>query len=73
IGNTGKVAIFIDDVEVAKVDNSGRWNRNEFMDEEFTLPADLLKGKDTVNVRFQSEKGVSTGGIYSVSLLQPKR
>ena len=73
IGNTGKVAILIDNVEVAKVDNSGRWGRNEFMDEEFILPADLLKGKDTVNVRFQSDKGVSTGGIYSVSLLQPKR
>lgn len=70
-GDTGKVAVLVDDVEVAKVDNAGRWARNEFIDEEFAVPADVLKGKDTVNVRFQSDRGASTGGVYRVSLLHP--
>ena len=70
-GNNGKMTILVDDVELAKVDNSGRWSRNEFIDEEYTVPADMLKGKNTVNVKFRSDKGQSTGGIYYVRLLRP--
>ena len=70
-GNAGKVKVLVDDVEIASLDNSGRWSRNEFMDEEFLLPADLLKGKKTVNVKFQADKNATTGGIYHVRLLHP--
>ncbi|MDE6510984.1 MAG: glycoside hydrolase family 127 protein [Muribaculaceae bacterium] len=70
-GNAGKVKVLVDDVEVAALDNAGRWSRNEFMDEEFALPAEALKGKKTVNVKFQADKDSSTGGIYHVRLLHP--
>ncbi|MDE6291731.1 MAG: glycoside hydrolase family 127 protein [Muribaculaceae bacterium] len=70
-GSNGKLVIFIDDVELAKIDNSDRWTRNEFVDEEYVVPAEILKGKKTVNVKFQSGKGESTGGVYYVRLLQP--
>lgn len=70
-GNSGKVKILVDDVELAVVDNSGRWRSNEFVDEEYSVPADLLKGKKTIDVKFQTEKGQASGGIYHVRLLHP--
>ena len=70
-GSNGKMTILVDETELAKVDNSGRWSRNEFVDEEYVVPAEMLKGKKTVNVKFRSEKGESTGGVYYVRLLEP--
>lgn len=70
-GSTGKVSILVDDTMIGNADNSGRWKRNEFIDEEYAVPSELLKGKKTVNVKFQSDNGSSTGGIYHVRLLKP--
>ena len=67
----GQMSILIDDVPLAQVDNVGRWNNNEFIDEEYVVPAELVKGKKTVNVKFQTDKGQASGGIYHVRLLHP--
>lgn len=67
----GRFKVLIDDVELADVDNVGKWNKNGFVDEEFSIPEELLNGKKTVNVKFQSDKNQSSGGIYHVRLLQP--
>lgn len=63
--------ILVDDVTLASVDNSGKWSRNEFVDEEYAIPASLLEGKETVNVKFLPREGNSTGGIYHLRLLRP--
>lgn len=69
--NAGKFSIIIDDETIAEIDNSSTHGKNEFVDREYTIPENLLKNKDTVNVKFLSEKGHSTGGIYHVRLLHP--
>ncbi len=66
-----KFNILIDDAQFASVDNAGKWNRNEFVEEEYAIPASLLTGKKTVNVKFAPEGGNSTGGIYHIRLLKP--
>lgn len=66
-----KFNILIDDQPLASVDNSGKWNRNEFVEEEYEIPASMLSGKKQVNVKFVPEQGNSTGNIYHVRLLNP--
>lgn len=63
--------ILVDDRLLASLNTSGKWNRNEFVEEEFPLPASLLEGKETVNVKFVAKKGCTTGGIYHVRLIRP--
>ena len=63
--------ILVDDQPLASLNTSGKWNRNEFVEEEIPLPASLLEGKDNVNVKFVAKKGCSTGGIYHVRLIRP--
>ncbi len=67
----GNMSILIDDEPLAKVDNVGKWNQNGFVDEEYQIPAELVKGKKTVNVKFQTDKNQSSGGIYHLRLLHP--
>ncbi len=67
----GKMTILVDETPLASVDNVGKWNRNGFVDEEYKVPAELLKGKKTVNVKFLTDKDQATGGIYHVRLLHP--
>lgn len=63
--------ILVDDELIASIDNAGKWNKNEFVDEEYNLPSSVLEGKETVNVKFLPKDGNSTGGIYHVRLLKP--
>ncbi len=67
----GNMAIIIDDTELAKVDNVSKWNKNGFVEEEYQIPSELLKGKKTINVKFQTDKNQSSGGIYHLRLLYP--
>ncbi len=68
-----KFNILIDDNVLASVDNAGRWNRNEFVEEEYEIPAEMLKGKEAVSVKFVPETSNSTGGIYHLRLLTPEK
>lgn len=61
--------IFIDDVALQDIASTGRRGSNEFVDVEYMIPADLLRGKQSVNVKFASDPKSSTGGIYHVRLL----
>ena len=36
---------------------------------EYTIPAELLKGKSKVTVSFQSRSGHTAGGVFGVRLL----
>lgn len=64
-----KFDIIVDGQPLASVDTSGKWGKNEFVDEEYVLPASLLAGKETINVLFKPQSGNSTGGIYHIRLL----
>ncbi len=67
----GNMSILIDDAELARVDNVSKWNQNGFVEEEYQIPSELVKGKKTVNVKFQTDKKQSSGGIYHIRLLHP--
>lgn len=69
--NAGKFSILVDESEIAVIDNSSTKGKNEFVDLEYPIPDALLNGKETVSVKFQSEKGTSTGGIYHIRLIHP--
>ncbi len=67
----GNMSILVDDTPLASVDNVGKWNKNGFVEEEYQIPSELIKGKNTVNVKFQTEKNKASGGIYHIRLLHP--
>jgi hypothetical protein len=50
-----------------------RLERNQpekFFDETYRLPADLLKGKRTVTVKFQAHPGSYAGGVFGARVLK---
>lgn len=51
---------------------SGKWNKNEFVNVEYSIPESMLQGKSVINVRFTTSGSNQTGGIYSIRLLKPK-
>lgn len=61
--------IKIDGTTIAEVTLTG--GKNEFMNVEYPIPSELLKGKDAVIVRFEvCENGWTAGGAYYVRLLR---
>ncbi|MCM1142962.1 MAG: glycoside hydrolase family 127 protein [Muribaculum sp.] len=63
--------ILIDEQPIASLNTSGKWNKDEFMEEEIQLPPTLTEGKQMVNVKFAPKNGKSTGGIYHIRLIRP--
>lgn len=51
----------------------GKWKRSEFVNVEYPLPADMLKGKKEVKVTFRSHPGKVAGGVFFIRLLTPAR
>ncbi len=64
--------ILIDDNILASENTAGKWNRNEFVEEEYHIPAELIKDKDFVTVKFAGEPGNTAGGIFHVRLIRPE-
>ncbi len=65
--------ILVDDTVIASENTSGKWKRDEFIEEEYAIPASLLDGKQTITVKFAGEQGQTAGGIYHVRLLHPSK
>lgn len=70
---SNKFSILVDDTSIAEVENGNGKGKDEFIDQEYSIPAELLEGKNSVNVKFSTSKGNSTGGIYHVRLLRPEK
>jgi len=51
---------------------SGKWQVDEFKNVEYTIPASMLQGKTSIQVRFVTAGSNQTGGIYSIRLLRPE-
>ena len=62
--------IFIDDVLVKSVNNTGKYRISEFKYETYEIPADLLKGKKQVRVKFVAKPRKQIGEIYEVRLIK---
>lgn len=63
-------AIYVDDELLAKENISGKWNKNEFVDADYEIPAKMLTGKKSIRVKFQSEGNSIAGGIYYIRLIK---
>ena len=64
--------IFVDDVLVTSVNNTGKYRTSQFKFEEYPIPANVLKGKKQVRVKFVAKPHKQIGEIYEVRLINIK-
>lgn len=64
--------IYIDDTLLVSEDNTGRWNQSRFFDIEYPIPNEMVKGKNTVRVRFQALPGNTAGAVSYLRLVRKK-
>ncbi len=62
--------IFVDDILVKSVNNTGKYRISEFKYETYELPADVLKGKSQIRVKFVAKPQRQIGEIYGVRLVE---
>lgn len=62
--------IVVDDKVIATCNNAHLTNKSEFVEKEYSIPADLLKGKQRVTVTFKSHDGHYAGGVYHMRLFE---
>ncbi|MCQ2973407.1 MAG: glycoside hydrolase family 127 protein [Bacteroidales bacterium] len=62
--------ILVDDVKIATVNNTNRWNQSQFKTIEYPIPEELLKDKKSVRIKFQTSQGTEVGGIYDLRLVK---
>ena len=67
---THEFDIFVDDVLVQEVNNTGKYRISEFKYETYPIPAELLKGKQQVRVKFVAKPRKQIGEIYEVRLVK---
>lgn len=67
---THEFDILIDDVLVKEINNTGKYRISEFKYETYPVPADLLKGKQQVRVKFVAKPRRQIGEIYEVRLVK---
>ncbi len=72
-GETGNKTfdIWLDDKILATENISGKWNENDFVNVEYKIPAEWLKSKQYVTVKFSGQNGHEAGRIFYVRLLKP--
>ena len=68
---THEFDIFVDDVLLTSVNNTGKYRISEFKYETFPIPASMLEGKEQVRVKFVAKPGKQVGEIYGVRLVTP--
>jgi DUF1680 family protein len=62
-------AILVDGVKIAdqQLENN---QPDKFYDEIYQIPADLVKGKNTVTVKFQANPGAYAGGVFGLKVMK---
>ena len=67
---THEFDIFVDDVHVKEINNTGKYRISEFKYETYPIPAELLKDKKQVRVKFVAKPHKQIGEIYEVRLVK---
>ena len=62
--------IFVDDVLLTSINNTGKYRVSEFKYETYEIPANLLEGKQQIRVKFVAKPGKQIGEIYGVRLIK---
>jgi len=61
--------ILVDNIKVASVELTGK-TTGKFYDEEYAIPAELVKDKSTINVKVQSTNGKTAGRVFGVRTIR---
>lgn len=69
---THEFDIYIDNVLLCSVNNTGKYRISEFKAETYDIPAALLQGKEQVRVKFVAKPNRQIGEIYEVRLVKPR-
>ena len=69
---TRKFDILADGQKIGTEDFTQNPKTRTFVEKEYAIPATLLEGKSTVEIRFQPQKGCQTARIFHVALLKQK-
>ncbi|MCQ2229280.1 MAG: glycoside hydrolase family 127 protein [Bacteroidales bacterium] len=62
--------LFVDDTLVASINNSRKWRSSQWKYETYDIPAEALKGKTQVRVKFVAKPHRQVGEIYEVRLIK---
>lgn len=62
--------IYIDDVLLRSINNTGKYRMSEFKSETYDIPATYLQGKKQVRVKFVAKPNKQIGEIYEVRLIK---
>jgi len=65
--------IYIDDKKLVSEDNTGRWHQSKFYDIHYSIPDDLVNGKDHVRIKFQSLPKNTAGAVYYIRLVKDEK
>ncbi len=65
---TRKFDIYIDDEKLISEDNTRKWNQDKFQEVEYTIPGSMVKGKNQIRVKFQSQPMSTAGAVYYIRL-----
>lgn len=65
-----KFDIYIDDVKLLTVDNTGKWNLSMFKEVAYPLPDAMVAGKSHIRVKFQALPDNTAGGVYYIRLVR---
>ncbi len=69
---THEFDIYIDDVLVKEVNNTGKYRISEFKYETYDIPSSVLEGKTQIRVKFVAKPRKQIGEIYGVRLVKPE-
>jgi hypothetical protein len=60
----------VDDQLLCSVNNTHKWRTSQFKTEDYPIPANLVKGKTQVRIKFVAKQGKQVGEIYGVRLIK---
>ena len=64
--------IYIDEKHLAGESIGGKWNEATFFNVEYPIPVSMIKGKKSVDVKFEAIGDHVAGGIYGLRMLKNK-
>jgi hypothetical protein len=65
--------IKVDGTPLATENLVGKWGRDGFEAVRYPLPKDLIKGKETITVRFEPHPGNYAGGIFYLRIIRSQQ
>lgn len=65
------ITIYIDGQQLVTDQISGKWDKGEFVNVEYHIPAGMLKSKEYITVKFTADDNHKSARIFYVRLLKP--